>query len=57
MAQGKLVDAKKGGTWAETAGTGGRKGAWGLSGTLGSLVAYVGTILLVTLCPAITILM
>ena len=57
MAETKLVDTKKGATWSESAGTGGRKGAWGISGSLGSLVAYVGTILLVTLCPAITIYM
>jgi hypothetical protein len=46
-----------GNSWAETAGTGGRSGAWGLSGVLGSMIAWVGTVLLVVCCPAITILL
>lgn len=57
MAQQKPLGTAKAASWAETSGTGGRKGAWGIGGALGSFVAYSGTILLIVLCPAITIFM
>ena len=42
-------------TWAETAGTGDRHGAWGLGGTAGNVIAYTGTIALLLLCPCVAI--
>lgn len=57
MALAASQDGKIGKDWASTAGTGGRQGAWGISGRLGQLIAYTGVIALILLCPCIAIFM
>ena len=44
-------------TWSETAGTGDRHGAWGLSGPAGAVVAASGAVVLMVGCPAFAVLM
>ena len=44
-------------TWSETAGTGDRHGAWGLSGPAGAIVAASGAVALMVGCPAFAVLM
>ncbi|KAK9809170.1 hypothetical protein WJX72_010602 [[Myrmecia] bisecta] len=55
-ADGGQATAKKKG-WADSHGTGDRSGAWGLGGTLGTLVSYAGTLVLLVGCPAFAIYM
>ncbi|EIE25799.1 sterol delta-7 reductase DWF5 [Coccomyxa subellipsoidea C-169] len=44
-------------TWAETAGAGEHIGAWGIGGTAGHVLAYLGTLALMIGCPAFAIYM
>ncbi len=44
-------------TWAETAGAGEHVGAWGIEGTAGVVLAYLGTLALMIGCPAFAIYM
>ena len=44
-------------SWAETHGTGDRKGVWGISGAAGTALSVVGTLALMACCPMFAIYM
>lgn len=44
-------------SWAETHGTGDRKGVWGISGAAGTALSVVGTLALMLCCPMFAIYM
>ena len=44
-------------SWAETHGTGDRKGVWGISGAAGTALSVVGTLALMVCCPMFAIYM
>ena len=44
-------------SWAESNGTGDRKGVWGIKGAAGTLLSVVGTLALMICCPMFAIYM
>ena len=42
-------------SWADSAGVGDRRGAWGIDGGAGFVLQYAGAFLLLTCCPAVVI--
>ncbi len=55
MAVATRSNAQKAKEWCDTDGTGDRHGAWGIGGTAGWVISYVGTVLLLLLCPLVVI--
>ncbi|KAK9792943.1 hypothetical protein WJX73_000881 [Symbiochloris irregularis] len=53
----RAADATSARQWHETAGSGDRKGVWGLKGALGEAVALAGTLILLFGCPGFAITM